>query len=183
MASFKEAFRITSAHEGGYSNHGADKGGETYAGISRVNWPGWPGWKYIDAIKKTSSVAARINSEASSDPLLLKAVEDFYKQHFWDKNRLNEFNSQAIANEVFDTGVNMGTTVAARFLQEALVLLGDKLVVDGLIGNMTIARVNAYPSPNALVKLLNLLQGQRYLSIVKSNPSQKVFLKGWLNRV
>ncbi len=41
------------SHEGGYANHPADKGGETYRGISRKANPNWEGWKYIDDVKRT----------------------------------------------------------------------------------------------------------------------------------
>ncbi|GAA4299348.1 glycoside hydrolase family 108 protein [Nibribacter koreensis] len=184
MANFRDAHKITAAHEGGYANHIADTGGETYKGIARKHWPHWPGWGSIDAIKlKVGGAAANINASAAVDLTLQKHVESFYKKEFWDKNKLDAFTSQAVATEVYDTGVNMGTAVAAKFLQEAMVLLGENIAIDGAIGPVTIAKVNAYPSPTRLVKLLNLLQGQKYLAIVRNNPTQKVFLNGWLNRV
>ena len=44
MADFKVAFAKTIRFEGGYVNHKADKGGETYKGIARNFWPKWKGW-------------------------------------------------------------------------------------------------------------------------------------------
>lgn len=47
MADFKIAFDITNKTEAGYANNPDDSGGETYAGISRNNWPYWEGWKNV----------------------------------------------------------------------------------------------------------------------------------------
>lgn len=183
MANFLQAYQITAGHEGGYANLAADSGGETYKGIARNHWPAWQGWPFIDAVKlKVGKSANKINAEAGLDSTLQQYVRDFYKREFWDKNKLDLFASQEVANEVYDTGVNMGTKVAAKFLQQALSLLGTPITVDGAIGPATLSKVNSFASPSKLVKLLNLLQGRRYLDIVENNPSQKVFLNGWLNR-
>jgi len=50
---FSHILNDTLKHEGGYANHSADKGGETYRGITRKNNPNWQGWKYIDEVKRT----------------------------------------------------------------------------------------------------------------------------------
>lgn len=182
MANFNIAHRITLGHEGGYANDPVDRGGETYKGIARNFWRSWAGWRVIDTIKsQVGSTTSAINRAAASNQELQNHVDAFYKQNFWDVNRLDQINDQQVANEVYDTGVNMGVSVAARFLQNALnVLSGSGLVEDGIIGPMTVRATNSANS-RVLYNMLNILQGQRYMEIVRSNPSQRKFVVGWFN--
>ena len=46
-------------HEGGYVDDRDDRGGETYRGISRNNFPDWKGWKKIDGFKPVDAVILR----------------------------------------------------------------------------------------------------------------------------
>ena len=105
MANFTEAFEKTMGHEGGYVNDPDDAGGETYCGISRVYNPSWYGWTLIDQEKDEPDFPACLEDDEDLDA----AVEDFYKDKYWDVNRLDDVDSQAVAEEMFDTGVNMGT--------------------------------------------------------------------------
>jgi lysozyme family protein len=50
---FSHIVNDTLKHEGGYANHPADKGGETYRGITRKHNSEWEGWRYIDEVKRT----------------------------------------------------------------------------------------------------------------------------------
>ena len=135
MADFNQAFDITMGHEGGYANNKLDTGGETYRGVSRNNWPDWEGWRLIDRLLMGVQ-SDQIDVVLAKSVALQAMVPKFYKKEFWDVMRLDEVENQAIANELFDTGVNMHWKVAAKFLQEALVLaLGpDSLEIDGKIG-------------------------------------------------
>ena len=49
------------------------------------------------------------------------------------------------------------------------------------MGNKTIAALNAYNGDKFILEFA-VLTKQRFLDIVKANPSQKVFLQGWNNR-
>jgi len=194
MANFKTAFIVTSGHEGGYANDPADSGGETYKGISRNNFPNWAGWKIIDLVKKqigfvhTAVSIDKLNHVLASDLHVEDLVEGFFKVNFWDVNKLDFVTSQAIANELYDTGVNMGTGVAARFLQEALNLcnkngkLYANITVDGKIGNQTLNTLLKAPQ-SAVLCTLNLLQGEKYLNIMRNKETQEKFWQSWLSRV
>src|SRR5438034_870259 len=114
MAIFKDAYKITMGAEGGYANDPDDRGGETYKGVSRRNFPQWKGWTIIDAAKKN---ATGFDKTISVNTRLEIAVQEFYKVEFWDVLSLDFVNNQAIANEMFDTAVNCGTGIAAEFLQ------------------------------------------------------------------
>lgn len=175
MATFESSFSKTSAVEGGYANHSADKGGETYHGIARKFWPGWKGWEEVDAMK----AAGKTNAAPSAK---LKAlIREFYDDRYWKPAGCDLIESQTVADELFDTAVNMGVSRAVRFLQESLVVLGEKIKVDGQIGPKTINAANKADA-EMLVRLLNLFQGARYVEIVRADPTQNVFLRGWLRR-
>lgn len=184
MADFKKAYEIVRAHEGGYANDPNDRGGETYKGIARKSFPNWPGWNIVDYYKKLGKITS-LNRDAG----LQEQVESFYKKNFWDILRLSMVQNQSIANELFDTGVNMGVGVAALFLQRSLNVTNrqgkdyNDLQLDGSIGAVTLSVLNNHNRPLDVLKTLNILQGAKYVSICEANPSQEVFYSGWLKRV
>lgn len=197
MAEFLEAYGITVEHEGGYSNHPNDKGGETYKGISRLNFPNWQGWIFVDEIKDRCKDAQRhISANLDGNIRLQEMVQQFYRINFWDA--LNcEGMPQLIANELFDTAVNMGTNYAAKCLQNALNKMNRNqkdyanLKVDGDVGNKTIEALKTYQDTNKryakaetwLLKWMNYFQMKRYDEITNRDEIQEVFIKGWTNRV
>ncbi|MBF0260441.1 MAG: hypothetical protein HQL97_01215 [Magnetococcales bacterium] len=183
MANFASAFAETSIKEGGYSNHPNDRGGETYRGIARRVWPAWPGWSIIDFLKGQGIDPRKWTDNAE----LNHAVEGFFKVNFWDPFRGDEIQSQLVAEELYDTSVNMGMAVEVKFLQRAVNLLssGSPLTVDGKCGPATIAALNALSLDRRRLafNILNVLQGNRYIEIMEADPSQEVFIVGWLSRV
>jgi len=180
MAEFNEAFDKTMGHEGGYVNDPLDAGGETYRGIARKYNPQWEGWNLID------------DQKPNIDNVQLDSfVRKFYKERYWDVNRLDEF-PQKVANEMFDTGVNMGIGRAAKFLQRSLNYLNrngtlfDDLVDDGAIGTKSLTALNIVikaGDENVLLKIMNVHQGQHYLDYMTKSPTQEKFARGWFSRV
>lgn len=185
MADFKIAYDLTMKAEGGYANNKLDSGGETIYGISRKNFPTWSGWDIVDAAKNLPNFP---QSLYTNEELTRKKLE-FYKDNFWNKLNLSNLNNQSIANELFDTAVNMGTGVAGLFLQRCLNVSnrGGKdypdLQLDGNIGMKTILAMNSHPKPNNVLKALNCLQGAKYIAICEANPSQEIFFNSWFSRV
>jgi lysozyme family protein len=53
--------------------------------------------------------------------------------------------------------------------------------VDGKLGPMTIARANEL-DPEWLLDAIREFAAERYRAIVKKNPTQERFLRGWLRR-
>jgi len=185
MANFEKAFYETMGHEGGYVKDPADAGGETYMGISRVYNPGWYGWSIIDEQKSESNFPKCLDE----DNELQDAVEDFYKEHYWDVNRLDDF-PQNVSREMFDTGVNLGVTRAAKYLQQSLNYLNRNgsvfpdLVVDGKIGPATVSAFNKVESDaKIIVIMLNTLQGNHYMEYMSKSPTQEKYARGWFSRV
>lgn len=165
MADFEIAFNRTMKSEGGYVLHTVpgDRGGMTYAGISRKYNPDWAGWVLIDA--------GNLDVVKLSD-----LVGDFYVEKYWDRIWGNEIDSQEIANVLFDFAVNAGVRTAVRLAQQVLNILAD-----GVVGKQTVAAFNSVGS-GEFVANYALAKIARYAAIVNRDRSQKKFLLGWVNR-
>lgn len=121
MADFKIALKKVLASEGGYVNDIDDSGGETFAGVSRKNNKTWKGWQIIDDIKKSfnnSYTINTLNKTLFANDKLMDLVGEVYKTNYWDPIQLDLIPSQRIANEMFDTAVNMGVGVAIKLAYE-----------------------------------------------------------------
>ncbi len=166
--------------EGGYVNHAADRGGPTKYGI-------------------TQAVARAHGYSGSMRSLPRDEAAAIYKRLYWLRPRLDEVaeRSQAIAAELFDTGINMGPAVAVTFLQRALSALNRErkdyadLVPDGRIGPATLGALDRFldlrgksGGETVLLKALDALQGERYIRLAERRPANEAFLYGWLaNRI
>ncbi|MBI9063287.1 MAG: hypothetical protein JEZ14_15000 [Marinilabiliaceae bacterium] len=198
MALFEQTFEKTLKHEGGYSNHSKDKGGETYKGIARKHWPDWPGWRIVDRIKKQyPNGHFKANLDGSTQ--LNELVAAFYRSEFWDKLSCIHM-PQAIADELFDTSVNMGKHYGATCLQKALNKLNRNqkdypdLVVDGALGNQSVDALEAYLDTSRykhrnrekliewLLKWMNFYQLKKYDDITNRDLEQEIFVPGWTER-
>lgn len=165
MAQFFKAFDKTFGNEGGLTltNVKGDKGGMTFAGISRVYWPKWDGWELIDKGDKGS-------------PELVGRVRQFYRAQFWTPIKGDDIKSDAIASSIFDFAVNGGVVPAVKLAQ-----LTCHCAPDGVMGPATIARLNLMD--DALFEAVYTLQKIRhYAHICNENREQSKFLLGWVNR-
>lgn len=184
---FVEAYTKTMGHEGGYVNDPDDFGGETYKGISRKYNPSWDGWFIVDAHKGHDD----FHDNLAKDVLLAQSVRNFYKERYFDPY-VGDDMPDALAQEMFDTSVNMGVGRAVKFLQIALNMLNrnEKLypdmVEDGDYGNTTHKALYTYlgvDSQENLLKIINILQGMHYINFMKKSPTQEKYARGWLKRV
>ena len=165
--------------EGGYSNHPADRGGETNFGI-------------------TTAVARANGYDGVMRDLPVGTARAIYRRLYWLRPRFDAVAAQAplVAAELFDTGVNMGPPAAVAFLQRALNALNrgatdyPDMPVDGLIGAITLAGLAAFLArrgaggERVLLKAIEALQGERYLALAERRPANEAFLYGWLaNRI
>jgi len=171
-SNFKKAFANTILLEGGYSNHPKDRGGKTKFGITKKT--------YLEAVRQGIIKKRFFGVRGISE----KDAEIIYKKFYWDVLRLDEVNNFRIAEEMFDTAVNCGTTRVVRMTQRILKVMGEKVKVDGIIGRVSLAAINKCikEDTEVLFKLLNCLQGVYYLEITERRPSQKVFLDGWVKK-
>lgn len=188
MANFEEAYSLTSANEGGYDNDPDDAGGETFKGVARKFWPDWQGWAIIDAAKQESNFPKNLlcNDQLS---ILVKA---HFKHNFWDRIWGDKIPIQFLANELFDTGINMGVGTAVKFLQIALNTLNKQGTLypdideDGGMGNNTFNTLTSYlkkDTASLLYKIMNVLQGMHYITYAKKDPVQEKYMRGWMQRI
>ena len=166
--------------EGGYVNHPDDRGGPTRFGITEA---------VARAHGYRGAMAALPQAEAMA----------IYRRLFWLRPRFDEIAKRVprVAAELFDTGANMGPAVAATFLQRALTALNRNgkdypdLVPDGRVGERTLAALDGFleargrrGGETVLLRALEALQGERYLSLAERRPANEAFLYGWLaNRI
>jgi len=188
MADFEQAYGKTMGHEGGYVHDPDDVGGETYKGVARAYHPTWKGWSIIDSSKADADFPKCLDDNDD----LQNLVHQFYKNLYWDVNRLDDVKDQAVAEEMFDTGVNMGVGRAAKFLQRSLNYLNrngslfSDLVDDGKVGSKTLSALNVVlddGDAEVLLKMMNVMQGQHYMDYMTKSPSQEKYARGWFKRV
>ena len=186
MADFNLAFDKTMGHEGDYSNDPLDLGGETYRGISRKFNPSWEGWNILDAFQQrhlelTGDIESRLDLLTSQ----------FYQENYWNKFGGDQISFQPLAEELFDTSVNLGVGRAVKFLQIALNCLNrnqviyDDLKEDGIFGLKTLGALNCIDDDDLklIFKMMNVLQGIHYITIMQSDSRQERFCRGWFKRV
>lgn len=198
MAEFKISLAKTLSFEGVYSNDLADRGGETYCGISRISFPHWEGWGVIDSQKKLFGVQSLRNGI----PQVNLFVEALYRDQFWGPCLCDKLLSQTVANIYFDMAVNLGIKRATEILQRALAMSGSpSLLIDGKIGPTTLDAANRLVSTGATNRSdFNLIMNigpwrldaelKLVLNLVKERvkfyaglaPSNSRFVKGWINR-
>jgi lysozyme family protein len=115
----------------------------------------------------------------------LNIAETIYRHKYWDASRLGEIVDQAVASKLFDMCVPMGRTEAALLAQRAAngLLLGSRKApaIDGKIGDLTIAALNACPPQNVVEALCNLSK-IFFCECAAKNPAKERDLQGWLNR-
>jgi len=159
---FDFAFEDLMKLEGEYVNDPDDPGQETNWGISKKSYPD------LDIATITKGYAKEI-----------------YRRDFWDSIWLDKVVNDFIAAELFEQGVHMGPAVAIENAQRACNYLGEKLRVDGVMGVKTLHAVNLQSGKGqeALLKVLNAIQFNRYLKLVTDNPKLKKYSRGWLRRI
>lgn len=162
MANSEKLMPIIHKWEGGYSNHPNDKGGCTMKGITLSTFKQYYG-----------------KNKTCAD---LKNIQDgewlyIFEDGFWNPCKADEIKNQSIANIIVDWAWHSGTKTVIKKIQKIL-----DVEIDGIVGKQTINAINSSDQES----LFNSIYNERktyYHNICSKNPSQKVFLKGWLNRL
>jgi lysozyme family protein len=190
MASFKKYADKLLLLEGGFVDHPADYGRATNRGITLATWQAYG--RDINKDGKNNVEDLKLISEA--DALQV------YKTYFWDTVKGDHIQNQALAEIVFDMFVN-APSIAVKMLQAILNRhFGKNLATDGVFGPSTLAATNSVDAGKLHdlykeVRVIyynyraNNLESSGYWPTffqaqgIRAIESQKVFLKGWLNRV
>lgn len=150
---FDEAFHHLLGHEGAYSNHPDDPGGETMWGITKV-------------------VARENGYEGLMKDLPVETAKVIYKAKYWNAVRAEEL-PPVIRYAVFDAAVNSGPGTSIRWLQEAV-----GATPDGVLGPKTFAAINELNPDGVLRRML----GKR-LNAMTNMRGWPSFSAGWARRV
>lgn len=164
-------------HEGGFVNDPDDRGGFTYRGITRKNFPKWEGWEIVDANLPLK------NGEILEDETLEEYVRQFYYDNFYKPLKIDDISNLLISGHLLCHGVNAGIKNSVKILQKAInKICKVSIAIDGIIGNITLSYANG-DKQNDIVQELIKKRKEYYNNLAKRNPSQQKFLKGWINRV
>lgn len=147
--------------EGGYVDHPNDRGGVTNIGVTLATYREYCG---------QDKTAKDLQNMSYS------TWQNIMKDMYWDKCRADEIDSQSVAEIVVDWCINSGM-VGLRRVQE---IVGCK--PDGIAGSITLSLINSSDAHELFDRIWTARQ-QFYTNIVKRNPSQKVFMNGWMNRL
>jgi len=150
---FDQAFDLLIGHEGGYSNHASDPGGETRWGVTR-------------------KVALQEGYVGSMRLLPRETAKDIYRRRYWAPVRADDL-PPALRYSVFDAAVNSGVSQAAKWLQRALGVKDD-----GQIGPLTLAAASV-SNPHKVVMAMNAAR----LSFMTDLPTWGAFGRGWARRI
>ena len=148
--------------EGGFVDDPLDRGGATNKGITIGTFRNFYG------------------KEATVEQL--KNITDeqwlhIFKCGFWDKWKADDINNQSIADIVVDWAWASGTVTSIKQVQK---ILG--VAVDGIVGNDTLTAINT-ADQRTLSDKIHSRRIEFVENIVKRDPSQTRFLKGWKNRI
>lgn len=137
----------------GYVNIPQDRGGEVKYGI-----------------------AQRANPNISVRTLDLQLAKHVYFARYWLAAGCDQL-AYPLSTIHFDGSVNHGPIQAIRFLQRAA---GTS--VDGVLGPQTLAAV-AKQDARLLIQHISADRTRFYYTIVRDDPTQAIFLNGWLRRI
>lgn len=166
MEIFDEAVEYVLENEGGYGWDPADSGGPTNYGITQSDLAAWRG---------TAVTPQDVQN------MLVSEAKAIYEARYWTPMGCDKMTQAAIATAVMDTGVLYGPGTSGRYAQEAANATGASLAVDGEIGPLTIAALNAI-SPKAFIQAFVGCIEARIKAIVANNPQDAKFQAGWQNR-
>ena len=147
--------------EGGWSDHAADHGGKTKFGITEKTW---------DAYAYRHGIVAKVHD------ITLEQAHDVYAEGYWAPSHACDC-APGLDLAVVDFAINSGVHRAVTFLQ---VLLG--VTSDGVWGPNTAAALRRADQHRVALALCTAREGFLH-RIVAHDPTQAVFLKGWLARV
>ena len=161
MADKNKLIPIIKKWEGGYSDNPNDRGGATNSGVTLAVY------QSVYGKNKTKNDLKRMTNDQ---------WDYIFTKLYWNKWKADDIKSQSIANILVDW-VWMSGYGTIKKIQS---LFG--LTSDGIVGNKTLSYINSNNQEEIFKKIWNRRK-QFYESLVKNNPSQKVFLKGWMNRL
>lgn len=148
--------------EGGFVNDPLDRGGATNKGIT------------IGTFRQFYGKDATVEQ--------LKNITDeqwlhIFKAGYWNPWKADEIANQSIANIVVDWAWASGPGTSIKQVQGIL-----RVIADGIVGPKTLAAINS-ADQRTLFADIHAARLKFVDNIVRRDPTQARFLKGWKNRI
>jgi lysozyme family protein len=171
MASYKLLVPFLLKWEGGVANDKDDKGGLTNKGIT------------YDTYKNLCSIVYLVKPSLDHFHSLSDDEVGLMVQWYWNQSTNgNQIASQMVAEAITTWRWGSGTLGLKWFQTMLNKEYNAGLLVDGIIGKKTTQFINFIEEVDLFRNAIKYRRN-RFYAIVENDPTQKKFLKGWLNRL
>ena len=167
MAEVKDLLPFILKWEGRFVNDPTDKGGATNLGVTLKTW-------------RSVGYDKDGDGDIDVDDLKLLTPEEVrdrvLKPHYWDRWKADQLKSQKVANILVDwtwCSGKWGVVIPQRILC---------VPTDGIVGPLTISAANSI-DPERFIAQIYDARKEFLRQIVRKDPAQQKFYKGWLNRL
>ncbi len=160
MSRFDQCLKFILEVEGGYCNDPSDRGGATNCGVTQSVYDDY-----------------RVSAGRNQQPVVgisADEVADIYRKRYWQVVRGDQLPCP-VDLVVFDAAVNHGPQQAGLFLQRAV-----GIDAKGTVGPRTLAAVQ---QGTGVAEAVIEQRRAFYQLLAERKPSQRKFLKGWMNRL
>lgn len=173
MANFDLSIPITLKFEGGKVKDPNDPGGATNMGI---------------ILKLFSQIAPSLGLLPTEDALwnlTIDQAKKIYKSYFWTKIGGDQINNQSLADNFFDSIVNIDELHLASGARDSRVVAMVQRAVevkdDGIIGSNTLQAINSSEQSHTFA-LLKQSRIDYYNNLIIAKPNLSIYKNNWLRR-
>ena len=186
---------VIETQEGGfvYTDHASDLGGPTFAGVSYKWFSKWL-QKIGEGVENQEENFKELAQ--MKDAGFIEIIYDFYRDEFINPLQLDRIHTH-LHEPLFSCAINIDPRDCIKLLQKTLnnlTTISDNLKVDGIMGYKTESKLQSY------IEITSNTQFQKdqcrrltnsfchlwmvhYANLVKKEPEQVYYIKGWVHRV
>ncbi len=154
-----------------------DKGGPTKFGVTLKTYQEW---SRVKGVKNTDKDGNNIINENDIRLLTINDVKTIYRTKYWDFWKSDSIAKFMVKSSLVDFLVNSG--VGKNYLHVKSIQKSINAVPDGIVGWNTIKLINKRHEDSMLV-LIYSYRLSFIDKIIKADPTQKIYEKGWKNRI
>lgn len=179
MQSVNDIAQAIVIREGGYVNDPDDPGGATKHGVTIGT---------MRALGLDLTGDGRVTA-ADVKRLTVDQAREIFVEHYFTRPRIAEL-PDALHATVFDMQVNAGSN-AIRILQRLLNKMGQSLVLDGIVGSLTIAAAHAAArsAPDLIADAYGIERRNYYYALADRRVASRKYARrrdggkgGWIRR-
>jgi len=160
-----------------FLHHNSGEDGWTLGGIYQKANPVQVNWDFISSLVVLCGTdIKRASVMLYNDKDTMERVKNIYYYKYWKPLKLDEVQSQKIADEIFTMAIVGGLRTATKLAQK---IVGAK--IDGIIGEKTIKRLNMYNEKQFDI-FYDEAEIKHFENLAENNPKFIKYLNGWKNR-